>query len=87
MDVKTDLCARSLLGVVLGSAPQWEMEVGLDRGESQTNALAAEASANPTSFSGAKVALQRCPELRQEDWALGLLHDWLQAASKEVASS
>lgn len=56
------------------------------RGESQTNALAAEASANPTSFSGARVALQRCSELRQEDWALELLLDWLQAAPKAVAS-
>lgn len=62
------------------------MEIGLGRGESQTNALAAETSASLTSFFGASVALQRCPELKQEDWALGLLHDLLQTASKEVAS-
>lgn len=52
-------------GVVSGSAPQRGMETGLGGGESQTNAFAAEASASPTSFSGAGVALQRCPELRQ----------------------
>lgn len=41
-------------GVVSGSAPQRGMETGLGRGESQTKAFAAEASASPARFSGAR---------------------------------
>lgn len=71
------------LEVVLGSTPQGGWKQNWTEGESTYNAFAVEASAHPTSFSGAGVPLQRCPELIQEVWALGLLHDWMQAPSNE----
>lgn len=46
------------------------VERGLGRGESPNcNAFAAEASANPTSVSGAAVALQRTESTRSGTWA------------------
>lgn len=56
--------------MVSGSAPQrgGGKRIG-QRGESNCNAFAAEASANPTSVSGAGVALQRPESTRLGTWA------------------
>lgn len=68
-DFNTDLCARSLLGsgLRISTSKGGGKRIG-QRGESNCNAFAAEASANP-SVSGAGVTLQRTESTWLGTWA------------------